>query len=606
MASNSQNKRSQASRPAKERIDFRMTPKGIIPNTISVLQRLILDAAMSAALTRSGTKLVVEMDAGGTRVLLADQRTGQLIGGPEDLQKLGSIRAFVNRERKEATAVEAARDVTQLAFLSEQVVKDSDPGFEMKPVDNSYGAALRPLHAALLVSQENWNKVSENTSEAKRGVYEPELKRLFVGIGNAYTDVIAALTQGRSIKGLLKEKLFAEGVPEWVHSRFTAKTFALDRTGDLEKIFFPTDPTKGLALSVKEWRNDGFLAKQGPLVTHSNVAYDLINDDDLLRSITGIADTIPLTEEENPLVAKLLAAKLVVMPPAENANRVIELGSKSKSGFKFPTPSMDTVTGAIIALSTALLRVYSANLQSVDLVGDYYATIAPGAVRREDVTPTNNFYVQWGKAREPSQRWSSVVRGGGRNMSLRQCLWRWIRMELRLSETAGAGKALASALMLNEDGTIPQAGVGSGSLVVEGDPKSLMLSDLPPEERPPQEMIKPNKSVNLLRSLKTTELPFWTEFQERVFPPAVGKKRQPVGLSLTPLTPQGKQLIGRVKQISPYVSGRMLSWLRSFSDERLQLAAVSVTNAEFDDIFSSHIDDEEEAESVLDWAEQEA
>jgi len=117
---------------------------------------------MSAALTRSGTKLVVELDAGGTRVLLADQRTGQLVGGPEDLQKLGTIRAFVNRERKEATAVEAARDVTQLAFLSEKLVKDSIDGFEMKPVDNSYGAALRPLHAALLQSQENINE-SEKT-----------------------------------------------------------------------------------------------------------------------------------------------------------------------------------------------------------------------------------------------------------------------------------------------------------------------------------------------------------------------------------------------------------------------------------------------------------
>jgi len=577
-----------------------------MPNSISALQKLVLDAAMSAALTRSGTKLVVEMDAGGTRVLLADQRSGQLVGGPEDLQKLGTIRAFVNRERKEATAVEAARDVTQLAFLAEKVVKDSIDGFEMKPVDNSYGAALRPLHAALQISEENWKKVCENTSQANRVMFEPELKRLFAGIGNAYTATISALTEGRSIKGLLKEELFNEGVPEWVHTRFTAKTFALDRTGDLEKIFFTTDPTKGLALSVKEWRNDEFLSKQGPLVEASNLAYDLIKDDDLVRAITGIAESIPLDNEENPMVAKLLSAKLVAMPPANSADRVIELGSKSKSGFKFPTPSMDTVTGAIVALSTALLRVYSANLQSVDLVSDYYATIAPRAVKREDVTPSNNFYVQWGKTREPSRVWSLAIRGGGRDMNLRTAVWRWLRMELRLSEQAKAGKALASALALNEDGTIPKEGVGSGNLVSQGDPDGLLLNHLPPQPRSAEELVKPNKSVNLLRDLKDTELPFWNEFQERVFPPAVGKKRQPVGMALTPLTNQGKLLLSRVKQISPYVAARMLSWLRTFSDERLQLAAISVTNAEFDDIFSSRTEDEDEAESVLDWAEQEA
>jgi len=561
---------------------------------------------MSAALTRSGTKLVVEMDAGGTRVLLADQRSGQLVGGPEDLQKLGTIRAFVNRERKEATAVEAARDVTQLAFLAEKINKDDSPGFEMKPVDNSYGAALRPLHAALQITEENRKKVSDNTSETLRDVFEPELKRLFVGIQNAYTFVIAALTAGQSIKGLLKERLFAEGVPEWVHSRFTARTFSLDRTGDLGKVFFTTDPTKGLALSVKEWRSDEFLTKQGPLVEASNLAYTFINDDELVRAMTGIAGTIPLDSEENPQVARLLGAKLVVMPPVRTAASVIELGSKSKTGFKFPTPSMDTVTGAIVALSTALLRVYSANLQSVDLVSDYYATIAPSAVRREDVTPTNNFYVQWGKLADPSANWALAIRGGGRRMDLRACVWRWLRMELRLSEKAIAGKALANALNLVEDGTIPRKGIDEKSLVLTDDPEGLLLEALPPRARSSEELIKPNKSVNLLRELKDTELPFWTEFQERVFPPAVGKKRQPVGLALTPLTPQGKVLLNRVKQISPYVAGRMLSWLRSFSDERLQLAAVSVTNAEFDDIFSSLDGEEDDAESVLDWAETEA
>jgi len=237
---------------------------------------------MAAALARSGTKPVVKMDAGGTRVLPADQRTGQLVGGPEDLQKLGTIRAFVNREQKEATAVEAARDVTQLAFLGERILKDDLDGFKMKPVDNSYGAALHPY------------------------------------------------------------------------------------------------------------------------------------------------------------------------------------------------------------------------------------------------------------------------------------------------------------------------------------PESLLISGLPLQTRESVELNRPNKVVGLLRGLKDTEIPFWMKFQGKVFPPAVGKKRQPVGMALTPLSPQGKQLLSRVKQISPYVSGRMLSWLRSFSDERLQLAAISVTNAEFDDIFSSQLEGEEQAESELDWAEQEA
>jgi hypothetical protein len=569
------------------------------------LQKLKLDAAMIAALTHASAKLVVEMDAGGTRVLLADQRTGQMIGGPDDLQKLGSIRAFVNRERKEALGIEAAKDVTQLAFLSEKLVKDTVDGFVMKPVDNSYGAAVRPLHAALLQAQENEKRVDENTSTANRDVYVQEIRRLFRSIGVAYADTICALTEGRSIKGLLKQRLFDEGVPEWVHSRFVSKTFTLERTGDLERIFFPSDPTKGLALTVKEWRSNDFVVKQGHLVLASVLIHELITDDGLLRALCGITDTISLDDEENPLIAKLLSSKATAMPVVNSADRVRELGGKTRSGFKFPNPSMDTVTGAIVALSTAVLRVYSANLQSVDLVGDYYATIVPGAVRREDLSPTNNFYVQWGKAQAKDRVWLQALRGGDGDLNLRVKLWRWLRTELRLSETARGGKALASALSLGEDGGVPTAGNTNG-VIDDGDPEDLLLELPDLSSRSDAELVKPDRGLNLLRGLKDTEIPFWMQFQERVFPPKVGKKKQPVGVALTPLSQQGRVLLNRVKPISPYVAERMLSWLRSFSDERLQLAAIKVTNAEFDDIFSSQLEGEEDTQSELDWAEQEA
>jgi hypothetical protein len=605
MATSKNIKGSRTPQSARERVEFRMTPKGVIPNSISALQKLTIEPAMQAALTRSGTKLVVEMDAGGTRVLLADQRTNQLVGGPEDLQKLGTIRAFVNRERKEAAGIEAAKDVTQLAFLVEKVIKDYEPGFEMKPVDNSYAAALRPLHGGIKQLTDNLNKVLENTNENHKDVYGPELGRLFTGCVNAHTDVILELTRGGSIKGLMKERLFAHGVPEWVYSKLSARVFPLDRTGDIRRILFPTDPTKGLSLTLKEWRDDEFLIKQGPLLANSFLPYEFASDDELLRAITGIAAEVSLSNEENPQVAKLLSARMAVMPPVNEATEVIELGSKSKSAFKFPTPSTDTVQGAILALSTAMLRVYSANLQSADLVGDYYATIAPGAVRREDVTPTNNFYVQWGKAPNPSGVWSEAIKGGPSDLNLRQKVWRWIRTEMRLSEKAKGGQALAKCLELTPDGGLPKEGHNGGK-IPDDDPNDLSLSLPDIGSRAASELAQPMIVGLILRPLKDTETPFWTEFQGRIFPPSVGKKQQQQGVALTPLTEQGKTLLMRVKKISPHVANRMLQWLRSFTDERLQLAAISVTNAEFDDIFSSSLDEETDAQSELDWAETEA
>lgn len=603
MASTS-NKRVQSNQDTKKGAPFRTSREGIVPNQIGDLHRLTLDAAMKAALTYAGAKLVIEIDAAGTRVLLADSRSNQLIGGPEDLQKLGSIRSFVNRERKEATGVESAKETTQLAYLVQTLVKDRNAAFEMRPVDTSFGAAMRPLKTALDQLIENEKRVDENTSIDGRALFEPEFKRLFHGAQNAYMDVIQALVEGRSIKGLLSENLFARGVPDWVHARITSKTFSLGVTEGLGKFFFPGDPIKGLALSAKEWRTSTFMKDQKVLTHASQLVYTLINDDELVRAITGIAADISLEDEENPVVSKMLKTKLVVMPLLADASQVISMGSKVRSGFKFPNPGMDTVTGAIVALSTAVLRVYAANLQSVDLVEEYYSTIVPGAVKREDVTPTNNFYVQWGKARDHSRVWIDAVRGAPLDLNLRQKVWRWLRTELRLSEKAKAGKALALALSLEDNGNVPTKGHTNGKINNVDSPEGELLTLLEfPDGNPTMEA---STAPAISRELTAIEIPLWMEFQERVFRPRVGRKRQPVGLSLTPLTPQGKQLLMRVKQLSPYVAERMHSWLRSYSDERLQLAAVKVANAEFDDMFSSSLNDEKEAESVLDWAETEA
>jgi hypothetical protein len=583
---------------------FRTTRDGIVPSSIDAFHQLTLDAAMRAALTHAGAKLTVEIDASGTRVFLADARSNQLIGGPEDLQKLGTIRTFVSRERKEATAVEAAKELTQLTFLSNTVVKETQPDFVMNPVDSSFAAAMRPLQSALDQLVKNESLVTDNTSVNMRDVFLPMWKTYFHNTQAAYMDVVVALTKGTTIKGLLNQRLFERGVPDWVHARIVSKSFQLGQNEELGKFFFPADPIKGLALSLREWRDDDFLAKQGGLTVASQLLYTLVNDDELVQAICGLDDEFSFENEENPVLQRMLKTKLVVMPIHETPAKVIELGSKVRSGFKFPNPSPDTVTGALVTLGAAVLRVYAANLQSVDLVDEYYSTIVPGAVKRQDVTPTNNFYVQWGKAVDPSTVWRQIVRGGDSDMNLRRKLWRWIRTELRLSETASAGKALANTLGLAEGGGLPHGCPDGGKLDTKNSAHAAFLLT-----RMPDPVISdPGKIAQVLtRGLTATEIPLWMEFQTNIFRPQGRKKRQPVGLSLSPLSQQGKQLVLRVKQLSPFVAERMTSWLRSFSDERVQLAAVRIANAEFDDLFaSSLLDDVDSQSEILDWAETEA
>jgi hypothetical protein len=569
---------------------------------------LTVDAATKAALTSTGAKLTIEIDTAGTRVFLADQRTGQLVGGPEDLARLGGIRSFVTRERKDAQGVEIAREVTQLAYKSAIAAGLDAPGMKNLSLESNYGAAVRPLLSVINIVGDNMKKLDANTNDKHREVLEKLLKTFFVKIRNAYFNMIILHTKGEDTKGKLHELLFESGVPEYVHAKLTNRGLVLDRGQELARVLYPSDPSKGIALTLKEWRSEAFRNKLGQVVLlNSGVVMKLVNDSNFLRTICKIDPAISLEDETNPSVAKLLKCRVAVMPPMSESEYVTDPASKTKAGWKFPSPSMDSIQGAMNSLSTALLRMYSANLQSVDLVGDYYATIVPSSVTKAAVTPTNNFYVQWSKAPEPTLEWLDRIRGGSTGTA-RADVWRWLRTEMRLSEKAEGGKSLALCLLLNEDGS-PAENEKRVVGVDEPDPKdntkTIRVSKT--EEFYPEfptlvtrvrssSVPEPTGNSNLLRELDPTEIPHWKRFQADVFPSKKkkGTKGAAQGSTLTRLTKEGISLCEELETLSPHLADRMRAWLRGFSDERVQRAAVKLANASFDELFIEEAQDSDD------------
>lgn len=592
---------------ARKKLQFRDTRLGVMPNTIDAFSRLTVDAATKAALTQAGAKLTVEIDTAGTRVFLADQRTGSLIGGPEDLNRLGGIRAFVNRERKDVQGVQAAKEVTQLAFKAHLLMASMSPGYQQIPLEPSYGAAVRPLLSVVATINDNMKKLRENTNPNLREIFEPQLKAFFTKLRNAYYRLILIHTSGQGTKGKLAELLFDAGIPEYVSSRLTNRSLVLDRSQELARVLFPSDPSKGLSLTLKEWRSEEFRNKVGlQLLGSSNLVTELATNDKFLRVITKIDDSISLDDETNPSVAKLLKCRIGVIPPMRDCRYVIEPASKTRAGWKFPSPSMDSIPGAISALSTAVLRMYSANMQSVDLVGDFYATIVPGAVSRAAVSPTNNFYVQWGNAKDPNGLWLDHVLGGSTG-DRRQNVWRWLRTEMRLSEKAEGGKALASALLLNEDGSPSSEKQTIRRRVSFVDPAKPDTKQYRDEEKEVYPLLeKPadttavsdlgEPKIDLQRELSAEEIPLWQKFQKEIFPSKKKGKKvvATLGNTLTRLTPEGKSLVEEISVLSPDLADRMRQWLRGFADDRVQRAAVKLANASFDELFIAESQDSDE------------
>jgi len=608
-----------AANSTRNRLSFRNTRTGdVLPSSIDSFSRLTVDPATKAALTAAGAKLTVEIDAAGTRVFLADQRNGTLIGGPEDLSKIGGIRAFVTRERKDASGVEIAREIAQIAYRASNAMMHENPAYVQGALESSYGAAVRPLLLVIEKLAQNQRKLEENTNPTLRATFEPMLKSFFIGIKNCYFRLILAHTVGQNKKGLLADLLFDEGIPEYVHSKLTNQSLVLDRSQELARVLFPADPSKGLSLTLKEWRTQPFKQKLGlQILGLSALVSRVANHDGLIRTICKIDGTIDLGDETNPSVGKLLKCRLHVVPPMRDTRYVIEPGSKTRAGWKFPSPSMDTIQGAIASLSIAIMRVYSANLQSVDLIGDYYANIVPGAVSRAAVTPTNNLYVQWGNAPNHDKEYFAHL-DAEENGIARQNVWRWIRTEMRLSEKAEGGKALAAALCLKETGE--PLGLRKRQVSVEEpDPSdsTKTVTVVKDEEFYPslprctaqirvRKRVEPTLPFNLLAKITPAEVPLVSEFQKRTFPRKVGKKKvAPSGGNLSRLTQEGVELTEEVEKISSSLADRMRSWLRGFSDARVQRAAAKLAMASFDELFLNESNDSEKDEASDDDSDEE-
>lgn len=594
-------------------LSLRTTRYGMVPNSIENLNQLTIDAPTKVALTTASLKLTIEIDAAGSRVFLADQRTGQMVGGPEDLSKLTGIRTFITRERKEAAGIEIARKIGEIAFRASNYLTQNNPEYKQSALENNYMAAVRPLLIVLDRLEVNRQKLSENTNLKNREIFEPFIKDMFSRIRNAYYAHIIQLTEGETKKGALNECLFERGVAEYVHLKFTSQNLILERSQELTRLLFPQDPSKGFYLTLKEWRSEKFRSKLGPyMLRMSGVLETLTNCDKFICLLGKLPEIESLKDESNPTVQKLMKNRVHIVPPMADSSYVTEAGAKMKGGWRFLSPSIETPQNCVSAIGNAILRIYAGNLQTVDLESDYYFLIADGQVSRRNLTPTNNFFVQWGNIDQPSKAWSEILSGMGTNDEYREALYRWIRMECRLSEKGEIGSLLREKLGLNEKLKITEV------LKVKSAPVEGLASSRHASKEMGLEKVRlipslynwveegPAKGpLDVMAKIEPKDKFFVDEFTKEKFPRRkYGNKTKSNMTKLTVLTKETKQLINKVEKISKPLAERMSIYFRGFSDERLQNAASKLSFAQFDELFINENliveDDDSDEESEID------
>jgi hypothetical protein len=185
-------------------------------------------------------------------------------------------------------------------------------------------------------------------------------------------------------------------------------------------------------------------------------------------------------------------------------------------------------------------------------------------------------------------------------------------MELRLSEKASAGRALASALGIDPGSYEPIVTKRQVTQRPEGtgeDGKPLPETTHEIEEtsgfRKRVSSFSPTTEdlgSTINQPITPVEVPLIDNFEKSTFPrKPKGKKRvTTVGANLTRLGVHARSLIRSVEDLSPTLASRMSVWLRGFSDERLQDAASKLALAQFDELFIADEVSDDDEDSVED------
>jgi hypothetical protein len=580
---------------------FKTAPNGaVIASSIQALTKLTVDPSMRVAMTNAGAKLVIEIGTGGTSVFLADARTGSTIGGPEDLQKMNGIRAFITRERKEASSLDISNRLKTIAYFAATFVEGTKgDGWTTPPLDSGYLAAVKPLISVLETLEVSERKVRANKNATNRTIVEEFLINQLVRTKRAYLDFMEALTSNEDVKGFLPKALFKHGVSSYMHAKLINKSLVIEPTQDLNRVVFPADPSKGLTFTLRESRDADFLRKQGPIIDRSKWVFLICSKDSFVRAMAQLDREVELDDEANALVQSVMKGRLYVIPHLEDLRYLTSAGGKVKSnGWKFPVVNMSNPGNRITAFGLAVLRAYCANLQYLELVEDYYSVVAPGRVSKAAVTPLNNFYVQWEKTFSEGGKCELHAKhfDGTGDASVRAQLVRWVSTELRLAAAGPIQKSLYMAIGLTESGE--ERSSGSAELTALASAKTA-ISPCPIMA-----------SENFLREPSAVEKQQALEWAATVFPPKAVKKEKARGeAAMTKLTPRSRELVDRVKRLSPHVASSLVAWLRGFQSERLQAAAATLAIAKFDEIFIHEGVDETESLGDYDretetWADQ--
>jgi len=538
----------------------RQNPRGVLELDPTKIGSVTLNRDAIQALTIAQAKVQVTISAGGTTAVLVSEETGKQIGGLDDLAKLLGLRSFVSKEKKQAASSELQDEILTAAYRASDRVKADDPNFKQKKLDSTFILAARPYKALASQIDEKIAALTANYHEGSEE-YKKVLLSYCTHIQNATARVLAKMVQGEKDKGLLESFLFDEGVPSYVKNKLQLKSLAITKDMDLSRVLFPQDPSKGLSLTVSEWKSVAFVKKQGWIMKNNEILMRIFSGKELFLELIGMSEE-EYQNAEDPRSQRVNKTRILVVPPFEDHKRVLEpLSRPNFRGFGLPATAMDQSKDRLSNLCAVAMRAYAFSVRMAETIPDFFDRITPkGTV----ITPSDklgNYAKQLLDAIEKGVEITLIPKL--RLSEPLEPLMAWITRECKIIPNGDLYKQIETALKKQGGGTDQVRSVFQDTALQKCIPIVDMVSP-----------IKTGAEKDRFKAFRSDAL----SLKEKG---TTGRKT----IASSVLSKNAKSFLKSVaRDHSPMLAQSMEAYFRGFYSEAIQAAAVRIAEARFDDL----------------------
>jgi len=356
---------------------------------------------------------------------------------------------------------------------------------------------------------------------------------------------------------------FEYGLPAYIRNKLVMKTLSLQKDMDLSRVLFPSDPSKGLGLTVKEWRSKEFVKKLGFLVTSSKAIGTIIQEDSIFLELIGMTAE-QFSNAEDPRVQRVLKTRILVVPPFEDHFRVLSLLEKQNfRGFGLPATAMDQSKDRLSNLCAVFIRAYAFSVRMAETIPDFYDRIFPvGTIKAPD-EKLGNYAKQCITAIQNGVKCDliPIIRGEMKS----KAMMAWITRECKLIPDGDLYKQIAA------------------SIGVDDDDDKMSLEDFNPKDEAPPKVDVPVDVVS--KTTSKNEALAVENFVKSSFAIAQKEnKKKKAGTASSVLLRETRTFLKNVrKEHSASLADAMEGYFRGFYSEGIQSAAVRIAEARFDE-----------------------